>query len=170
MTAQIGEILIYNGKENIMESEPLNEYIFKLKKEDQPKFPIRETACWRGYCGKWEIKDNKLYLIGLEIQDYIGVKSGVGYIFPGQEQVFAEWYTGLLSLPQGELLEYVHLGYESIYEENLILEIKNGVLVGKRIIDNRAKANRELTDSEKDNVKDIEEAFEEILKELKKKL
>ncbi len=170
MTAQIGEILIYKGEKIVMESEPFNEYLFKLNKIDQLKLPIRSTACWRGYYGKWEIKDDKLYLIDIEVHSFTSGKSNVGHIFPGQEQVFAEWYTGSLSLPQGKLLEYIHMAYDSIYEENHILEIRNGILVGKRIIDNRAEANRELTEDEKAAVKDIEETFEEILNELKNKI
>ena len=45
-----------------MTCEPLKEYLA----EKSINFPLINTACWRGYIGSWEIKDNKLYLISLD--------------------------------------------------------------------------------------------------------
>lgn len=51
-------------------------------------------------------------------------------VFNTDQPVFADWYTGPLILQSGELIQYVHLGYESVFENNTILEIENGILVG----------------------------------------
>jgi len=49
----------------------------------------------------------------------------------------AAWYSGLLRVPMGEMLEYVHGGFLSEYERDLILEVRSGT-VGKRwLVDNR---------------------------------
>ena len=60
------------------------------------------------------------------------------YLFPGQEKVFADWYSGEIRVPQGKLLEYIHLGFASVYEKDLFLKIEAGQVVGKREIDNTA--------------------------------
>ena len=143
MTAQIHERLIYEGKECLMADEPLHPYL----KEHKIEFSWPHTACWRGYTGSWQIEDNKLYLIGLEA--YIKSPSGnvphdslkevgMDYLFPGQEKVFADWYSGEIRIPQGKLLEYIHLGFASVYEKDLFLKIEAGQVVGKREIDNTA--------------------------------
>ncbi len=62
MTAQVRERLIYNNEEYSLATEPLSPYLAKHKIE----FPSTTTACWRGYCGKWLIENNKLYLIDLK--------------------------------------------------------------------------------------------------------
>ena len=92
---------------------------------------------WRGYVCKWEIKNNKLYLIWL-----LGFIEGnkqvdLSYLFPNKKEVFADWYTGELQIPLGEILKRINLGYESKYEKDLFLKFKDGVLISEREIDNR---------------------------------
>ena len=41
-----------------------------------------------------------------------------------------KWYTG-------EMLRYVHMGYASVYETDIFLEFEKGVLINKRVVDNR---------------------------------
>ncbi len=94
------------------------------------------TGCWRGYIGTWEIVKNKLYLIDIVAYAPGHIKRGLDYIFPGKEKVFAAWFKGELRLPQGELLKYVHGGYASIYERDLILDIRYGILKKETVIDN----------------------------------
>jgi hypothetical protein len=159
MTAQAGERLIFNGEESWMAVEPLNYY---LKTRDDIKFVSPSTACWRGYYGQWEIKNNKLYLI--ELQAYIeGYEEvGLNYIFPNQKEVFADWFNGKIRIPQGKMLEYVHMGYASLYDKDLILVIKNGVLLEQYEIDNAEEYQERLRKREK-------EERERPAKEAKKK-
>lgn len=132
MTAQIGEKLIYNGVETWMAAEPLNQY---LKNRKDLKFEEMMSACWRGYFGEWEIIDDKLYLIGFDA--YVeGKKVDLNFLFPGQDRVFADWFTGQIRIPYGELMEYVHMDYCSIYEKDIILTVVEGVVTEKIIIDN----------------------------------
>ena len=42
--------------------------------------------------------------------------------------VFASWFTGLLRIPQGKLLNYVHGGFGSLQERDLIVSIESGVV------------------------------------------
>ena len=133
MTAQVREKLIYNGDTHWMASEPLSDY---LKTRPEIRFAIASTACWRGYCGTWEIIDVELYLVELKgkIKGYVPV--GVSYVFPGRDYAFASWFTGSIRIPHGRMLKYAHAGYFSIFEKDLFMEFENGVLKNQYEIDN----------------------------------
>jgi hypothetical protein len=87
----------------------------------------RSTACWRRYVGTWEIRQGRLYLIRLVGQ----------YELAGVGPLFADWFTGVLRIPRGEVLLYVHMGFGSLHEEELHIRIEAGVVVDRRIVDNR---------------------------------
>jgi len=137
MTAQAGERLVYKGRNIWMASEPLYEY---LKDRGDIKFVSIATNCWRGYFGDWEISGNKLYLNGVKGYAEGYKRVDLDYLFPGQSMVFAKWFSGEIRIPQGKLLEYEHMGFESIYEEDLMLTFEDGVLIGEHIIDNRTES------------------------------
>lgn len=142
MTAQIGEKLIYEGKELTMCNEPLNSY-FRLG-GIKPEFESICTALWRGYVGTWEIINDRLYLVELSGKLSKGLTASLATVFPVYpDRVFAHWYSGCLRIPDGKLLEYVHMGYGSTYERDLIINIKKGVIIGKEFIN---KGESENTD------------------------
>lgn len=136
MTAQVRERLIYNNEEYSLATEPLSPYLAKHKIE----FPSTTTACWRGYWGKWLIENNKLYLIDLKANSgkffFDGKTVGIDYLFPGQNKVFADWYSGEIRIPYGKMMQYVHQGYASLYEKELFLTVESGVIVDECEIDN----------------------------------
>ena len=135
MTAQVSESLSYEGKTYSMCTEPLGDY-FSMGGQN-PGFTMMDTSCWRGYVGKWEIVDDRLYLVSLEGLLENGSEIGMEAVFPDfPDRVFAHWYTGTIRLPQGEMLEYVHMGYASEYEQDLLLTFEEGVLTKKHVRDN----------------------------------
>ncbi len=131
MTAQASDKLIYNKAELLMASEPLADYLAQIQLPHKLVAP--NTACWRGYFSKWAIDNNKLFLI--EWQGFIRnhEKVGIDYLFPGEEIVFAKWFSGEIRIPVGEMLSYVHGGYASVYEGNMFLVFQNGILVNEYI-------------------------------------
>jgi len=56
-----------------------------------------------------------------------------------QLSIEASWYTGKLRIPSGEMLQYVHMGYGTRYEKEIVLNVKKGRVVKKKIINNRGK-------------------------------
>lgn len=75
--------------------------------------------------------DDRLYLTGLDGWLEDGTKVTTAMIFLGfPDKVFAQWYSGQIRIPQGGLLEYVHMGYGSTYERDLLLEVRCGVVIG----------------------------------------
>jgi hypothetical protein len=135
MTAQIAETLIHEGRRLSMCSQPLDDY-FALGGW-RPTFAFSCTALWRGYVGTWEIVGERLYLIDLKGTLEEGGEAGLETLFPGfPDRVFAHWYSKTLRLPEGRLLEYVHMGYDSTYERDRLLRFERGVLVASELREN----------------------------------
>ncbi|MBT4361925.1 MAG: hypothetical protein HOD11_13255 [Candidatus Marinimicrobia bacterium] len=135
MTAQIHEKIRYQGKRMRLASCPhfpedhprisevSEEEIEKLALDDRTEI-IFSTACWREYIGSWSIRRGKLYLTKLEGR----------YRLDGKEAIFADWFTGDLRIPKGRMLEYVHAGFNSIYEQELLLTLERGVVIKTEVI------------------------------------
>ncbi len=137
MTAQIAERLRYRGEEMALCANPLDDY-FDLGGQ-KPPFVASSTALWRGYVGSWEIVDGRLYLVALEGLLEDGSEASLASVFPQfPERVFAHWYSGTLRVPQGRQLLYVHAGYNSRYERDLLLEVERGVVTATRTRHNGA--------------------------------
>jgi hypothetical protein len=142
MTAQIAERLLYEGSEHAMCTNPLDDYFAMAGV--RPLFASPSTALWRGYVGRWEIVNDRLYLVGLQGTLEDGSDVTLASIFPDfPERAFAHWYTGTVRVPQGRQLEYVHMGYGSTYERDLLLKIDRGVVVATEI-----RTNGEADDSQ----------------------
>jgi hypothetical protein len=58
-------------------------------------------------------------------------------LFPDHAKgVFAHWFSSEVRCPFGKMLDYVHMGYGSTFENDLYLTFKKGMLVAKRVITN----------------------------------
>lgn len=135
MTAQIPEQIRYQGKTHSLFSNPLDAYFSAGGK--QPPFQATCSALWRGYVGRWEITDGQLYLrtIRGDLED--GTEASLKTVFPeASGRVFAHWYTGTLRIPQGDRLKYVHGGYASVYEKDLLIDVEKGVIVRTHVQQN----------------------------------
>lgn len=138
MTAQLTNNIFIEGHEYSLASDPLKPYL----EENDIKIEGYMTACWNGYLTDWDIADNKLYLIDVSpcFTDEEGENiMSMENLFPEQDKVFAQWYSGELTIQKGELLNYEHMGYESTYEKHIFIKIKDGVVVDTRVEDNRGK-------------------------------
>lgn len=98
----------------------------------QAEFPpvVLSTACWRGYVGTWELRDGALYLSGVAGR----------YRVVGAEPILADWFSGVIRVPRGDVLRYVHMGFESVYERELFVRIEAGRAVETWTVDNRGAA------------------------------
>lgn len=135
MTAQFKEVLIYNNKELRMCALPFSNYLYLAGIENP--FVSNCTALWRGYTGTWEILDGRLYLIKLYGYLHDGTQGNLETFFPGfPDRVFAHWYSGTLRIPQGDIIKYVHMGFQSIYKSDLFFEIQKGILTKKYKVKN----------------------------------
>lgn len=159
MTAQRPEKLKYKGKKYAMFSEPLEAYFAstgtRFRRSDissaltrgnvgakaaKPVYRVvKSSALTRGYVGTWKIKGGRLYLVKLKDGADKNARSCLAEYFPDHpDRVFAEWYSGKLRLPQGDLLKYVHGGYLSIYESDMFLTVEKGIVTGTEVRHNTA--------------------------------
>ena len=133
MTIQAGDILSYNGEKTTIATEPLKSY---LETRSDVGFIFKSTGLVRGYIGTWEIKNNQLYLISLIGFVDNNKKVDLSYLFPNKTEVFAEWFSGDIRIPEGELLKKINLGYASVFEKDRILSFKEGIIIGETVKDN----------------------------------
>lgn len=134
-TAQEPDILVYEGKEYKLFTNPMEPF-FEKHPDLRPKSNWTSSALWRGYIAKFEIRDEQLVVSDILILEYIddqrSFTSVYDKIFPEQKNVVVTWMTGILTLPCGELTNYVHMGYGSTYSAYKLLRIENGKLVQSR--------------------------------------
>lgn len=171
-TAQAPDALIYNGKPYDLFSNPLEDF-YGGDESKRPKFWVEPNTMssgnWRGYVATWEIIDDKLYLTKIDswlCRPSIRTKSGcrrvtVRDLFGGKVvdgKVFASWFSDNLRVPDGKQLKYVHSGYASIYERDLIFDVDAGKIVKHETVDN---TKRELPSDQ--------EIYQQELTRLKKK-
>ncbi len=154
MTAQAPDTLKYKGRKYHLATEPLRPYLQAMNIE----YPATSTANYRGYIASWEVIDDKLYLVDVILPGYFSESERPNNLFPDEEKTFAGWYTGEIRMPHGELLEYVHNGYGSLYEKELFLRFLNGELLGESETDNRPEYEERLArqkkfEEEKENKK-----------------
>lgn len=129
MTAQISERLLYEGESVALMSNPLETY-FAMRGE-RPAFEANFTALWRGYVGRWEILDDRLYLVGLSGTLEGGAEVTLETVFPGfADRVFAHWFSGVLRIPRGQRLKHVRMGYGSVHERDVLIDMHQGRVVG----------------------------------------
>lgn len=134
MTDQIREKLIYKRRTYRITEEPLDRYLVKNK--ITTPFAFQNTACWRSYEGTWKIKHKKLFLASIEAFTEEYIKIGLDFLFPGQKEVFAEWYTGVIRLPV-ENEDYMPYSIAFFSEEGLFLKFKKGVLVSSKLVSDK---------------------------------
>lgn len=161
-TAQIPDILIYNGDTLALNYCPLELYPDAGIINPQSLFGSKGcfyTACWRNYVATWEIINNKLYLTNLRNACYPTTmrnvaasfkanieKENIGSEFADLKKIFthkykngkvmANWVTKKMISPKGQLLYYFHDGFQSIYETELEFNFENGILIETKQFDN----------------------------------
>ena len=134
-TGQISDKIIYKGKEYSLNTNPLEKF-FEKNPNLKPNIKIPFSALWRGYIATFEIQDKQLFVKDIVIMDEdtlngahkLTNKSVFNQVFPNQKQLKVDWLTGLLVIPYGKLVNYVHMGYASTYENYILLEIDKGNL------------------------------------------
>ena len=136
-TAQYPDKIIFNGKEYSLHSNPMETY-FKYNPDKRPKGGVTSTALWRGYVATFEVRDSQLFVKDIQIEYWDTTnskshdpkwKSVLTEVFGEQKNIKVDWLTGLLVLPYGKLINYVHMGYGSTYKKYFLLEINKGSYV-----------------------------------------
>lgn len=137
-TAQFPDTLFIEGKALDLFNQPLT----ALEASDpkawralQRRRPAHDcSAAWFGFTAQWRIKEDRMLLVSITADPcsdqprQVGLKRVFGRK-RGASPVFADWFTGVLRVPQGREVEYVHFGFASRYEGYLLLQIERGRVV-----------------------------------------
>lgn len=133
-----------------MSCEPLGTWLWRRKNKGL-RFQRMSSACRRGYEAEWEIHKGRLYMSSITGTLSDGSPATFASMFANYSKqyldsvgandpanagpgAFAFWVTGVLSCSFGKLLKYEHAGYASIREGELHLRMKDGFLIGTRIV------------------------------------
>ena len=138
MTIQAGDILSYNGKKTTIATEPLKPY---LETRSDVSFIFKSTALVRGYIGTWKIKNKKLYLVALIGFIENNEKVDFKYLFPNKTEVFADWFSGEIRIPEGDILQKINIGYASVFARDRLLNFNKGILISETLKDNTKSEN-----------------------------
>lgn len=98
---------------------------------------------WRGYLATFTVVGGQLMLDRVVLDactdgDPDARTDLVPLLFGGRDAVPVEWFSGVLVVPTGELVRYVHMGYGSLYSEYRLFRVERGrVLEEARMDDDR---------------------------------
>lgn len=159
MTAQFPEKLVENGVARSLCSEPLRPYLESLAEVPSFREKGYTTALWRGYVGRWEVREGRLFLIGLT--DFEGDTLDESRIFEVERlPIHATWYTGRLRVMSGKLLRYVHQYWASEYQTERVIRIREGIAAGEFVIDHVARIRGEIEEDMARHRSSLNEAAE----------
>ena len=133
MTIQARDRLSHNGKKTTIATEPLKPY---LETRSDVSFIFKSTALVRGYIGTWKIKNKKLYLVTLVGFIENNEKVNLKYLFPNKTEVFADWFSGDIRIPEGDLLQNINIGYASVFARDRVINFNKGLLISETVKDN----------------------------------
>lgn len=100
--------------------------------QERPELLVHNSGWWRGYYGTWEIREDRFYLV-----EVTGTPS-----YTGRPPILADWFTGVLRIPRGEMLDYWHMGFGSMYEAELHITVDRGVVTKRCLFSARDLASR----------------------------
>jgi TonB family protein len=139
-TDQIPERLIYNGDTLALLANPLEapygDSIRALLENN-----CMRTSCWNRYIAYWTVIEQQLYLTDIVSCCYSedSVKVDLRKLFGDKfinGKVKADWVTQSMLAGKGEVVFYIHNGYDSSYQTELELSFDKGMLIKTTIYDN----------------------------------
>lgn len=132
-TSQRPDAIVVDGAELDLQTNPLEGYL-AAHRDRRPGSNVISSDLWRGYVAHWTVDDGTLRLARVEVLDdregheREALRDVTAEYFPGSP-LAADWYTGALIVPRGEMVQYVHMGYASEYEAYTVLIVRDGTVV-----------------------------------------
>jgi hypothetical protein len=130
MTLQAADILTYKNENHFVYGEPLEGYLKTVRLPHPLVAP--SSACWRGYTAQWAIDNKKLFLIKWEGYILDCQEVDIKYLFPEQEVVLADWFSGAIHVALGDVACMVHNGHVPVFEGRMILQFEKGILMSEQ--------------------------------------
>lgn len=153
-TGQEGDVIYINGERLELLGKPicLDSTLYHTLKDELPSNRPIVTSNWDGFTAYWSINNDKLYLDSVRCEAYDpNVKAVVGESIPSMtlyrifsrynagNRIVASWVSGKIRVAKGKVIYYQHSGFERNYEEETILDIDQGKVIGKKEYQNFVK-------------------------------
>lgn len=146
-TGQLGDIIYIDGicwellaKPICIDSVLFHDLIAVLPPERSIS-----TANWDGFTAYWSIKQDVLYLDSIRYMQYDSdTKDDKVKRMPSAtlfrvfkkyvtgDHIVSSWLTGDIRVAKGKVISYQHMGFWRNYEEEQIISIDKGIVVGKK--------------------------------------
>jgi hypothetical protein len=153
-TWQVGDVIYINGERLELLGRPiwLDSTLYHTLKDELPSDQGTVTSNWDGFTAYWSINNDKLYLDSVRCEAYDpNVKAVVGKSIPSitfyrifnsyiaGNRIVASWVSGKIRVAKGKVIYYQRSGFERNYEEETILDIDKGKVIGKKEYHNFVK-------------------------------
>lgn len=158
-TGQSGDVILLEGEKWVLMAKPIGYDSLLCRRIDDflPENVSRSTGNYSGYTAFWEIRDGYLCLQRVEADVYDEVSKKeyrrvyevkelqplfVAYCQAGEIQ--ARWFSGELRAGKGEVVRYVHDGFDRNMETEQIFTVRNGKVLETQIYHNYRRAGLNL--------------------------
>ena len=138
-TAQRSEVLHINGRVVSLLTTPLDPVIGPLlerRKDLREHFRAPDSGLWRGYVGTWHIEGDRLYLVslsnGADKPKSIPLST---LLLAGDGPVPATWFSGTLRVPVGWARRYIHRGFATTWNQELLIRVERGRVLRQETLD-----------------------------------
>ena len=150
-TGQSGDVILLEGEKWVLMAKPIGYDSLLCRRIDDflPENVSRSTGNYSGYTAFWEIRDGYLCLQRVEADVYDEVSKKeyrrvyevkelqplfVAYCQAGEIQ--ARWFSGELRAGKGEVVRYVHDGFDRNMETEQVFTVRNGKVLETQIYHN----------------------------------
>lgn len=146
-TGQEGDVIYIKGERLTLLGNPicLDSTLNHTLKGELPSNRHVVTSNWDGYTAYWSINNDKLCLDSVRCETYDpNANAIVDESIPSEtlyrvfssyragNRIVASWVSGKLRVAKGKVIYYQHTGFERNYEEETILDIARGKVIGKK--------------------------------------
>lgn len=159
-TGQSGDVIRLEGEEWVLMAKPIgyDSLLCRRMRDFLPENVSRSTGNYSGYTAFWEVRDGYLCLQRVEADVYEEVgkkKSTRVYEVKDLQPIFtaycragtiqARWFSGELRAGKGDLVRYVHDGFDRNMETEQVLTVRNGKVLETQTYHNYRRAGLNLT-------------------------
>ena len=158
-TGQSGDVIRLEGEEWVLMAKPIgyDSLLCRRMEAFLPENVSRSTGNYSGYIAFWEVRDGYLCLQRVEADVYDEVsKKEYTRVYDVKElqpifaaycragTVQARWFSGELRAGKGDLVRYVHDGFDRNMETERVLTVRNGKVLETQTYHNYRRAGLNL--------------------------
>lgn len=139
-TPQILDMLIMKNDTFFFYKSPLANTVHLIERDSNfIKNRILTTANTRGYVATWEIIGDQMYLSKINNLGYGKIEADLQIIFDTQDpnkRIKASWINDEMVVRCNKVMRGYSIGLSNVYEQEYILNIKNGNLISVKKLNN----------------------------------